>query len=179
MRSPIKITLVVALFACAAIGLRHVQGQSDHTSNQGRTSVAATNRLPEDSTIRTNDGSFVLKNLTLVKMSGSTILNGKLVNKSNHKSEQVSFEVRVYGQDGQILKGLESRTIFVSQEIKAGASVPINHGYGVWLQGIPVEKIARIEISENGTAPGTSTLSRMIPLASHALDVKRYAEIEE
>lgn len=179
MRSPVKIIIIVALFACAAIGLRHVQGQSDHTSNQGRASFAATNRPLEDSTVRTQDGAFVLKNPTLVKMMGSTILNGKIVNKSNHKYEQVSFEVRAYGQDGKILKGLENKTIFVLQELKAGASLPINHGYGVWLQGVPMEKIARIEISENGKEMGSSTLSRMIPLANHALAVKRYAEIEE
>lgn len=180
MRSPVKIILVIALLSCAAIGLRHVQGQNDHKSNQGRAMAAATSNRPlEDSTVRVQDGSFVLKNLTLNKMRGSTILKGKVVNKTNHKYEQVSFEVRAYDRDGQILKGLESKTIFVSQELKAGASTQINYGHGVWLQGIPAEKIARIEVSESGKEIESATLSRMIPLASHALDLKRYAEIEE
>jgi hypothetical protein len=181
MRSPVKIILVIALIACAAIGLRHVQGQSDQRANQGRViaTAASGNRLLEDSTVPAQGGSFVLKNLTLTKMTGSTILNGKLINKTNRKYEQISFEIRAYDRDGQILRGLERKTIFSSQELKAGASVPINHGYGVWLQGIPAEKIARIEISENGKELGRSTLDRMIPLASHALDLKRYAEIEE
>lgn len=180
MRSPIKIILVLALLSCAAVGLRHVQGQSDQQSNQGRISaVAASNQPPEDSIVQAQGGVFVLKNLTLTKMKGSTILKGKVINKTTRKYEQVLFEVRAYDRDGQILKGLESKTIFASQELKAGASVPINHGYGVWLQGVPPEKIARIEISESGKEPARSTLARMIPLASHALDLKRYAEIEE
>jgi|ERR1044071_6201036 hypothetical protein len=180
MRSPVKIILVLALIACAAIGLRHVQGQSDHQLNQGRVSaLAASNRPLEDSTVQAQGGAFVLKNMTLIKMKGSTILKGKVVNKTNRKYEQVFFEVRAYDRDGQILKGLENKTIFASQELKAGASTTINHGYGVWLQGVPAEKIARIEIVENGKEMVSSTLARMIPLASHALDLKRYAEIEE
>lgn len=180
MRSPVKIILVIALLSCAAIGLRHAQGQSDHKSQQGRVSAVATSNRPlEDSTVRVQDGSFVLRNLTLTKMMGSTILKGKVINKTNHKYEQVSFEVRAYDSDGQILQGLESKTIFVSQELKAGASTQINYGHGVWLQGVPSEKIARIEISENGKAFGRATLSRMIPLAAHALDLKKYAKIEE
>jgi hypothetical protein len=181
MRSPFKIILVVALLACAALGLRHVQGQGDRKSNQGRVPAAAAigNRPLEDSTVRVPSGSFVIKNMTLTRMQGSTILNGKVVNKTNRKYEQISFEVRAYGQDGQILKGLESKTIFASQELRAGASVAINHGYGVWLQGIPWEKIARIEIAENGKEIEQATLARMIPLANHALGLKRYAEIEE
>jgi hypothetical protein len=168
------------LLSCAAVGLRHVQGHNDHRSNQGRVAaVAASTRPLEDSAVRVQDGSFVLKNLTLIKMQGSTILKGKVVNKTNHKYEQVYFEVRAYDRDGRILKGLESKTIFASQELKAGASIPINHGHGVWLQGIPSEKIARIEISENGKELERKTLASMIPLASHALDLKRYAEIEE
>ncbi len=179
MRSPVKIILVLALIACAAVGLRHVQGQSDHNSTQGRVSAVSASRPLEDSTVQAQGGAFVLKNLALIKMKGSTILKGKVVNKTNRKYEQVFFEVRAYDRDGQILKGLESRTIFASQELKAGASTPINHGYGVWLQGVSAEKIARIEISENGKELARSALARMIPLASHALDLKRYAEIEE
>ncbi len=180
MRSPIKIILVIALLACVAIGLRHVQGQSEHKSNQGRVSAVVSNSRPlEGSTVQAQGGAFALKNLALIKMQGSTILKGKIVNKTSRKYEQISFEVRAYDRDGQILKGLESKTIFASQGLKAGASIPINHGYGVWLQGVPAEKIARIEISESGKEVGSSTLSRMIPLASHALDWKRYSEIEE
>ncbi len=161
MRSPLKIILALALLSCAAVGLRHAQGQSDHQSNQGRVAAASASSRPlEDSIVQAQGGAFVLKNLTLTKMKGSTIIKGKVVNKTNRKYEQVSFEVRAYDSAGQILKGLENKTIFASQELKAGASVPINHGYGVWLQGVPLEKIARIEISENGKEVGSSTLAQ-------------------
>ena len=180
MRSPIKIILIIALLSCAALGLHQAQGQGNYKSNRGGASATATGSRPlVGSTIQTGDGSFVLKNLTLTKWTGSTILKGKLVNKTNQTREHVTFEVRAYDRDGQILKGLESKTIFASQELKAGKSIPINYGYGVWLQGIPAEKIARIEIFETGKETGTSSLARTIPLASHALDFKRYAEIEE
>ena len=182
MRSPVKIILAVALLACAAVGLRHARGQGGYKTQQGRAAAAAAaaaNRPLEDSEVRVRDGSFVLKNLTLTKISGSTLLKGKVVNRTDRKREQVSFEVKAYGPDGQILKGLENRTIFVARGLKAGSSAPINHGYGVWLQGVASEKIARVEISEAGTGLRSSALAQAIPLASHALDLKRYAEIEE
>jgi hypothetical protein len=181
MRSPIKIILVVALLSCAAaIGLLRVQGQGSYNSGRGGASAAALRLRPsEGSAVQITDGSFALKNPLLTKMTDSTLLNGKVVNKTKRTRGQVTFEVRAYGSDGRILKGLESKTIFALRELKAGASVPINYGYGVWLQGIPAEKIARIEISETGTEAGSTTLARRIPLAGHALDLKRYAEIEE
>lgn len=181
MRSPLKIVLVAVLMSCAALGLRHVQGQGERKLNQGRFTAAAasSNRALGDSIVPVQDGSFVLKNLTLVRMSGSTILKGKIVNKTTHKREQVSFEVRAYDGSGQLLKGLENKTIFAAQELKAGAAAPINHGHGVWLQGVPSEKIARIEISEIGQEVGGSRLSRAIPFASHARNWKRYVDVEE
>jgi hypothetical protein len=181
MRSPVKIIIVVALTFCAAIGLRHAQGQNGFKSNPGRVSVVAAvrNRPLEDSAVRVRDGSFILKNLTLTKMSGSTLLRGDLVNKTKQKQDSVFFEVRAYDPEGRLLKGLESRTIFAAQKLKAGRAVPINHGYGVWLQGIALEKIARVEIVEASTESGRSALSRTIPLASHALSLKRDVEIEE
>jgi hypothetical protein len=141
--------------------------------------AAASSRAHREIKVDANDGSFVLKNLRLERMSGSTILKGNVLNKTKRKHEQVSFLVRAYNLDGQLLKGLEAETIFTAQGLKANAAVPINHGYGVWLQGISLNDIARIEISEVGKDAGTATLTRMIPLASHALDVQRYAEIEE
>src|SRR5215210_749037 len=127
MRSPLKIILVVALTFCAAIGLRQAQGQNGFRSNGARVSVGAAvgNRALEDSAVRVGDGSFILKNLTLTKMSGSTLLKGDLVNKTKQKQESVFFEVRAYGPEGQLLKGLESRTIFAAQKLKAGRAVPI------------------------------------------------------
>ena len=182
MRSPVKIILIVAALSCTALGFRHVQGQSEQELTQGRlvaTANTSGSRPLEDAVVRAHGGSFALKNLTLTRVSGSTVLKGKIRNKTGRRYEQVSFEVRAYGRDGQLLRGLESKIIFAAHELKANASAPINYGHGVWLQGVPAEKIARIEISETGQGIGASRLARRIPLYSHAQDWKRYVEIEE
>ena len=179
MRSPVKIILLVALLSCAAIGLRQAQGKGDHESNQGGLPAAAANRRSlEDSTVQADGGSFILKNLTLTKMTGSTILNGKIVNKTNHNQEQVSFEVRAYDRNGQLLKGAEAKTIFLGQPLKANASTPINHGYGVWLQGIPLDSIVRLDVVEasNESSPRPSWTNWF---ASHAISRNEDSEIEE
>jgi hypothetical protein len=183
MRKLIKIVFIFALLSWAAVGFRHAQGQRGGGGNQSMPrsrAVASLNSQPyKELIVETGDGSFVLKNLTLLRMTGSTVLKGNVVNKSNRRREQISFEVRAYDRDGQVLTGLESQTIFTTHELKANASAPINQGYGVWLQGISLEDIARIEISEIIQEHDVPIMARMIPLAAHALDLKRYAEIEE
>lgn len=178
-RKLVKIVFVLALLSWAAVGLRYAQGQRDHERVPRNSFVAASSRTHAEIKVDSSDGSFVLNNLTLSRMTGSTILKGNIVNKTKRQREQVSFTVRAYGRDGQLLKGLESKTIFTAQRLKANAAVPINHGYGVWLQGISLDDIARVEISEMGQEHEIPIIARMIPLASHALDVKRYSEVEE
>lgn len=180
-RKLIKIVLILALLSWGAAGLRHAaQGQRDGGGTVPRNAfAAASSRTHATLTVNSSDGSFVLKNLTLTKMAGSTILKGNILNKTKHKREQVSFVVLAYNREGRVLKGLESKTIFTAQRLKANASVPINHGYGVWLQGVSLDDIARIEISEMGQEHDIPIIARMIPLASHALDVERYSEIDE
>ena len=180
MRQLVKIVLILVLLSCAAVGLRPARGQrGDQSTTRSRAVASLSSQSHEELTIETGDGSFVLKNLTLLRMSGSTVLKGNIVNKSNRRREQISLEVRAYDRDGRVLKGLESRTIFSAHELKAKASTPINHGYGVWLQGVSLDDIARIEISKIGQEHHVPIVARMIPLAAHALDWQRYSEIEE
>jgi hypothetical protein len=179
MRKLFKVVFILALLSWAAIGLRYAQGQRDGDFLPRNSFAAASARTHAQITIDSSDGSFVLKNLTLLRMAGSTILKGNVVNKTKRKREQVSFTIEAYDREGRVLKGLESKTIFTVQGLKAKSSAPINQGYGVWLQGVSLDDIARIEVSEADKDPGTSTLARMIPLASHALLIKRYSEIEE
>ena len=179
MRKLFKIVVIVALLFWAAAGLRHVQGQRDGESMTRRASATVSNRPQVETRNYPGDGSFVLKNPALEKMAGSTVLKGNIVNMTNHKREQVSFLVRAYGRDGQILKGLENETVFTAQGLKARASQPINHGYGVWLQGILTENVARIEISEISQAQDIPIMARMIPFPAHALDWRRYSDVEE
>jgi hypothetical protein len=180
-RSTIKIVLVVALLSCAALGLQQALGQRTDKSNQGAILAAAHNRPLDDSIVHVRDGSFVLKNLTLTKMVGSTVLKGNIVNKTDRKQEQFSFEVRAYDRNGRVLQGLERKTIFVGQQLKANAAAPINNGYGVWLQGIPLDSIARLEISETGAETTASLPSWTRWFAAHAVVVTglKDSEIEE
>src|SRR5215210_3617595 len=98
MRKLVKIVLILALLSWAALGLRYAQGQrGDNQSMPRNQAVASLSSQPhEELTIEANDGFFVLKNLTLVRMTGSTLLKGNVVNKSNRKRGQISFEVRAY-----------------------------------------------------------------------------------
>ncbi|MDT4895720.1 MAG: hypothetical protein QOH25_797 [Acidobacteriota bacterium] len=181
MRKLVKIIFILALLSWAAVGFRYAQGQRSGNQSMSRSrAVASLNSQPhEELTVATSGGAFVLKNLTLLRMTGSTVLKGSVVNKSNHRREQISFEVRAYDRGGRVLKGLESQTIFGAHELKANASTPINQGYGVWLQGISLDDIARIEISEIVQEHDIPIMARMIPLAAHALAWQRYSEIEE
>jgi hypothetical protein len=109
----------------------------------------------------------------------SVILKANLVNRTGRSLEQATFEIKAFDRDGRPLKGVEEKTIFVVAQLKAHASMPVNSGYGVWLQGIPLDSIARIEISETGDAAARASLLRMIPFAEHAVFWKDSAEIEE
>jgi hypothetical protein len=180
MRRLVKIILLPAmLLACASAGLLHVRGQREARSNQ---SVEATPRSVNrfgDVTVYVKEDSFALKNLILTRMMGSVILKGNLVNKTNHYLDEATFEIKAYDRDGRLLKGVEAKTIFALRQFKANASMPVNSGYGVWLQGIPLDTIARIEISETGDEAARASLVRMIPFASHAAFWKDYSEVEE
>jgi hypothetical protein len=176
----VKILLLPALLlVCASAGLLHVQGQRETKSNQ---SVEASHQSVShfgDVTVYIREDSFALKNLMLTKMTGSVILKGNLVNKTNHYLDEATFEIKAYDRDGRLLKGVEEKTIFAVRQLKANASMPVNSGYGVWLQGIPLDTIARIEISETGDEAARSSLMRMIPFASRAAFWKDYSGIEE
>ena len=175
----VKIVIVLALLACATAGVWRAQGQRETGAGPRNAFAAASRRPHREIKVGANDGSFVLKNLRLERMAGSTVLKGNVLNRTKRKHEQVSFVVKAYNLEGQLLKGLETETIFTAQGLKANASVPINHGYGVWLQGISLDDIARVEISEPGKETETAMAARMIPLASHALDAQRYTDVEE
>jgi hypothetical protein len=179
MRSVIKIILVLMILSGAAIGLRHAFAQRGNQSAPRNSFAPSTGRPHETIKVNTGYGSYILKNLTLVKMQGSTILKGNVVNKTNSTRERISFKVVAYGRDGQVLTGLESQTIFTAQELRMNRAAPINHGYGVWLQGISAEDIARIEISEIPEQADVPIMARIVPLASHALEAKSYDEVEE
>jgi hypothetical protein len=180
MRRLVKIILLPALLlACASLGLLHVQGQREAKSNQSIEAARQSVSRFGDVAVYVREGSFTLKDFVLTRMMGSVILKGNLVNKTNHYLDEATFEIKAYDRDGRLLKGVEEKTIFAVRQFKANASMPLNSGYGVWLQGIPLDTIARIEISETGDEATASSLMRMIPFASHAAFLKDYFEVEE
>lgn len=180
MRRQFKIVpLLVMLVACAIVGLWQTQARRAASSEQSFSLSAPASRPHADVTIRTADGSFVMKDLTLKRMGSSTILKGEVFNKQAHRANQATFEVRAYDRTGTLLCGVEEKNMFTVHQLKAHASAPLNSGYGVWLQGIPLDHIARLEVIEAGGETARSSLARFVPFASHALDWKRYSEIEE
>jgi hypothetical protein len=97
-------------------------------------------------TIALDDGSFVLKDLRLVSIGGSTKLNGRLVNQTKRRWDSIVFAVRAFDRSGKRLRGVEEETIFGVHQLGRGKSAPLNSGYGVWLEGIPINAIARLEV---------------------------------
>ena len=181
MQRFVKIFLLsTIILACASVGFWNVRGQREGTKS-GRSIEAAPQAASRfgDVTVYMKADSLALKNLRLTGMMKSVILKGNLVNRTGHSLEQATFEVKAYDRDGRPLKGAEEKTIFVVDQLKAHASTPVNSGYGVWLQGIPLDSIASIEISETGDEAARLSLLRMIPLADHAAFWKEYSEIEE
>ncbi|HEX8844278.1 MAG TPA: hypothetical protein VF791_06525 [Pyrinomonadaceae bacterium] len=179
-RRLVKFVLLPALvLSCAVIGLRHAQGQREARSNYVAKISKASGGGKASVPVRINDDALVLKNLKLGRMASSTVLKGDLVNKASRYLDEMTFEIKAYDLDGRLLKGVEPKTIFTIERLKAHASMPLNSGYGVWLQGIALDRIATIEISETGDETAALSALDVIPLASHLLAWKEYSEIEE
>ena len=181
MQRLVKIFLLSTIvLACASVGFWNVRGQRESIKS-GRSIEASPQSVSRfgDVTVYVKADSLVLKNLMLTGVMKSVILKGNLLNRRGRSLEQATFEVRAYDRDGRPLKGVEEKTIFVVDQLKAHASTPVNSGYGVWLQGIPLDSISRIEISETGDESARLSLLRMIPFADHAAFWMNYSEIEE
>lgn len=174
MKRLFKIFLLPALLLlCGLLGLWHALGQRER--NPGIKAANSSHRRFDNVTA----GAFVLKNVTLRRMNRSAILKGEFINQTNHYLDEATFEIKAYDREGRLLKGAEEKTIFAVHQLKANASTSLNYGYGVWLQGISPETIARIELLETSDEPTASFPIRAIPLASHALAWKKDSELEE
>ena len=180
MRRQFRIVpLLMLLMACALVGLWQAQGRRAASSEQNFVTSSPASRPHRDVIIRVADGSFVMKDLRLKSMRSSTILKGEVFNKTSRRLNQATFEIRAYDHTGTLLRGVEEKTIFAVHRLKARASAPLNSGHGVWLQGIPLDHITRLEVIEAGGETAQSSPARFIPFASHAIAWKRYSETEE
>lgn len=177
----VKLTLFPLLLAAvlAPAGLRHARGQREAGTVRGTQAAGAGIRRLVDVPARVGEGSLALKNLTLTRVHGSAVLKGDILNTSGGDLEGADFEVRAYDVRGEPLRGLEEKTVLSVNRLGAGESVPLNSGYGVWLQGIAADEVAGIELHEIGDEPTASLAVKVIPFAGQAMFWKEYSEIEE
>ncbi|HEX8491437.1 MAG TPA: hypothetical protein VF658_01220 [Pyrinomonadaceae bacterium] len=140
---------------------RELQRQATQTSTQPNR--ARDGRPHQSLTVAFDEGDFVLKDLRLVPVGGSTRLNGKLVNQTKRRWETIVFAVRAFDRTGKRLRGVEEETIFGFHQLARGKSAPINSGYGVWLEGIPFSAVARLEIVVLDDASPTAHANQHTP----------------
>lgn len=116
-------------------------------------------------TVALDEGAFVLKDLRLFPLGGSTKLSGKLVNQTKRRWNSIVFAVRAFDRNGQRLRGVEEETIFGFHQLERGKSAPLNSGYGVWLEGIPMSAVARLEIVMLDDESPTAHAGKRMPAA--------------
>lgn len=141
-------TAIIILFMLASLMFEpFVPRQAQEHSVQVSQARAALNgKAMPTLTVADNQGSFVLRNLRLVRASGSAKLSGELVNQTNRSWKTLMFALKAYDRFGRLLEGSESETIFAFHRVGKNASAPINSGYGVWLQGINFDAVASLEV---------------------------------
>jgi hypothetical protein len=138
------------------------RGRSAQVADKGtarRIITVNASRPYQDLNIALDKGAFVLKNLQLFRAGRSTRLEGKLFNQTNQRWNGAVFAVRAYDTTGRPLRGVEEETIFSVNQIGKGKSALINSGYGVWLEGIPYDNIARLEVVLLEDEPHTAHLN--------------------
>ena len=106
----------------------------------------APERSAPDLTVRAGRGSFQLSNLRLVRESGSTKLRGRILNRTGRKWGRAVFELRAFNARGERLKGAEGRTTFQVNDLDEDGAAPLDYGYGIWLEAIPIESVSTLEV---------------------------------
>ncbi len=130
----------------------HEPGREENKEAKALLGAASTSAIESASgrkiptiVVSTDRGTFYLTELRLTKARGSTKLKGWIFNNTGRRWPRASFELRAYDRQGRLLKGAEKMTLFEVRNFAQASSVPLDYGYGVWLEGIPIEEIARLE----------------------------------
>ena len=147
MRRFVSLTALLALVAFgAAFGLWHQAhaGRQVAAARPDETTRAATRH--DDVVVAAHEGSFVLHNLRLAPAGRSTKLTCEVINYTNKDWGKVTFAVAAFDADGARLRGTEEETIFSFYDLAPGANASAGHGHGVWLEGVPPDRVARIEV---------------------------------
>lgn len=178
MQQLFKTLLLTVLLLCDASAISW-DAPGDSRARDQVKAIASGTKSIANVTIRGHDRSFVLVDLTLSRMMNSSILKGNLVNRTNKSLDEATFEVKAYDREGNLLRGVEEKTIFTASQLEAGGSYPLNSGYGLWLQGIPPDAISRLEVSETNDETDDTLLLQSIPLVSYVVYSEEYSGIEE
>lgn len=159
------------VLAGAMFTLRQARERDSSAVRQSNKIAAADRSIPyKDIAVPVEGGEFVLKNLSLVRMAGSTKLTGVLLNNTGQRWNKAAFEVRAYDRDGKQLKGVEDLTVFEFNDLERDASAALDSGYGVWLEGVTIDAIARLEVLLiDGELPTSYRLAMKRPVASNIL----------
>lgn len=172
------LSLVALLLLCGASAVLWSARGNNREGQRAKARASAAKSF-RSVTVQSDRGSFVLVDATLSRMKGSSILKGNLVNRTGKSLDEATFEVKAYDREGNILRGVEGKTIFTANQLEAGESQPINYGYGVWLQGISPDAISRLEVYETSYETDGALLLRAIPLVSYTVFLEEYSQIEE
>lgn len=169
----VKFILLVALvLALVAAGLARVQSRAGlpFNSEEAKESDEESRKNIPDLKIPVEGGAFRLSNLHLVKESGSTKLKGEISNETGQRWHQATFELKAFDSQGNQLKGAEALTIFQVEGLEANASMPLDNGYGVWLEGISFDSVAKVEaMLIDGQLPARYKLAMKTPVAQDDL----------
>ncbi|MDQ3817836.1 MAG: hypothetical protein M3362_09110 [Acidobacteriota bacterium] len=178
MRRLITTLLLGAMLSCGTTAVT-LGARGGNRAGREVEAVATSRKSLQNVTLGVDDGSFILADLNLKRAMHSSILEGELVNRTNRALDEVTFEVKAYDREGNLLRGVEEKTIFTASQLEAGASQPLNYGYGVWLQGIPLDAVSRIEIYKASDEVGGAPLLQSIPLVNYVVFSEKYSETEE
>jgi hypothetical protein len=163
------ISLLFSLMLEPLLGPWQAQNRAGQAANTSTPRRADDNRPQPSLSVTLDEGSFVLTDLRLISVGGSTRMTGKLVNRTKRTWENLVFTVSAYDSAGRPLRGIERETIFGIHQLGKGKSASINSGYGVWLEGIPLNAIARLE----------AVLSDDKAQAAHSYEKVSSTEMEE
>lgn len=177
MRRLITTLLLGVMLSCGTTAVT-LGARGDNRASREVEAGASSRKSLSNVALGVDGGSFILVDLNLKRAMRSSILEGNLINRTNKPLDEATFEVKAYDREGNLLRGVEEKTIFTASQLEAGASQPLNYGYGVWLQGIPLDAVSRIEVYRSGDEEGVVPL-QSIPLVNYVVFSGTYSEIEE
>jgi len=129
--------------------------------------VATQISAQQESAIVVEEGSFILRNITMTsEMYLSPRLKGDVVNNTNKDWIKAEFEVDLYDKAGNMIKGFLERSFsFILRDIKKGEAKSLGDGYGELFPGLKRDvSIAKFEIRfKLGEYPARYTFAMMSP----------------